>query len=183
MSDEKNKRLLKKIFGYYPVFDPDTMKKIPPKTPEEKIDSHFSYLDDEKRKLIKAVISDPEKVLERAKNLEKIINIRVKQSAKGEEYEDVEWFEIINDSLYVYISNDTILDSIILLSKIPSVPFSDTGVIVDEILNDDYSVMDMSVAKFEKLIQYLNKDQRDLLAIYLDAMIKAYYEYYDSLNN
>ena len=183
MSDEKNKRLLKNIFGYYPVFDPKTKKKIPPKTPDEKIDSHFSYLDDEKRKSLKAMISDPEKVLERVKNLEKIIKIRVKQTGKGEEYEEVEWFGIINDSLYVYISNDTIEDSIILLSKIPSVPFADAGVIDDEILNEDYLVMDMSIAKFEKLIQYLNKDQRDLLVIYLDAMIKAYYEYYDSLNN
>jgi len=84
MSDEKNKRLLKNIFGYYPVFDPETMKKIPPKTPEEKIDSHFSYLDDEKRNSIKAMISDPEKVLERAKNLEKIIIIKVKHTGKGE---------------------------------------------------------------------------------------------------
>jgi len=118
--------------------------------------------------------------------MERAIRKRIAQiytKQKGEEYEEVEWFGIINDSLYVYISNDTILDSIILLSKIPSVPFSDAGVIDDEILNEDYLVMDMSVAKFEKLIQYLNKDQRDLLVIYLDAMIKAYYEYYDSLNN
>jgi hypothetical protein len=183
MSDEKNKRLLKKIFGYYPVFDPKTMKKIPPKTPEEKIDSHFSYLDVKRRNSIKAKISDPEKVLERAKNLEKMIGIRVKHTGACNEYEAVEWFRIINDCLFVYISNDTILDSIILLSKIPSLPFSDADVIFDEILNDDYLVMDMSVAKFEKLIQYLNKDQRDLLVIYLDAMIKAYYEYYNSLNN
>ncbi len=183
MSDERNKRLLKNIFGYYPVFDPITMKKIPPRTPEDKINSHFSYLDDEKRNLIKARISDPENVLERANNLEKIIIIKVQQTGKGEEYEEVEWFGIINDNLYVYISNETILEAIILLSKIPSVPFSDAGVIDDEILDEDYLVMDMSVAKFEKLIQYLNKDQRDLLVIYLDAMIKAYYEYYDSLNN
>jgi hypothetical protein len=182
MSVEKIIRLFKNIFGYYPVFDNKTMKKIPPKTPEEIIDSHFSYLDDKRRNSIKAKISDPEKVLERAKNLEKMIGIRVKHTGYRE-FEAVEWFRIINNCLFVYISNDTILHSIILLSKIPSLPFANADVIFDEILNDDYLVMDMSVAKFEKLIQYLNKDQRDLLVIYLNAMIKAYYYYDDSLNN
>ena len=183
MSDEKNKRLMKKIFGYYPVFDPKTMKKIPPKTFDEKIDSRYHYLDDERRKLLKDLMSSMNKALEPAKKLEKMKKISVKRSAKGEEYDEVELLRIIEDSLYDYITNFNIPDVKLLLSKIPTIPLIDADVIDDEILNDDFSVKNMSVAKYEKLIQYLNKDQRDLLVIELDAMIIAYCECNGYLNN